>query len=147
MSAERLHLEADLEVSVDGPGGHTSGRVRDHGDVLRVDVDRPHVLATGLARGGRGSLPEHLRDLGLGDLTVEVRGPKGRVAVWDPSTSSRWGALLTGDRHVHLERAGAGVLGRVALAWVVRRRVVIATVLGVGAAVLGSRAVSTRSAA
>lgn len=135
-----VHVEADLAVRVDdGAGGAAVGRLTADGPVLRLVVDRPEVLAGSRPRVGRRGAPDPWHALGVDGLGVslEVHGPRGRVAVLDPARHSRVSALLTGDPHLHPD--GRGVLVRA-------RRAVRPRVLVTGAVTAGLVAVAVTAA-
>ena len=141
-----LDLQGGLTFSVDGPGGATAGTVTGDGAVLRVHAEDPVVAWDG-ALGSVSTGPRALREVadrlaGEG-LSVEVTGPRGRLAVVGAAADSGVGRLLTGSRRVQLGGVGALrplavaqarrslaphrrallLAGAAALAFVVRRRV------------------------
>ena len=97
----RLDFTADLRFSLDAPGGgHATGTVTADGPTLHVHTDSPTVLIRSLGSNDRA------RTAALGDLlsttgvTVEVSGPRGRIARIGAGVDSRLGHLLTGSRNV-----------------------------------------------
>jgi len=98
-----LDLQGGLSFTVDGPGGSTSGTVAGDGAVLRVHADDPVAAWDGLL-GSVSTGPAALRRVAgaLADegLSVEVSGPRGRLALVGADADSPVGRLLLGSRRV-----------------------------------------------
>ena len=112
-----LDLQGGLSFTVDGPGGSTSGTVAGDGAVLRVHADDPVAAWDGLL-DSVSTGPSALRTVAgaLADegLSVEVSGPRGRLALVGAEADSPLGRVLLGSRRVQLGSPAA--LGPLALA-------------------------------
>ncbi len=105
-----LDLQGGLTFSVDGPGGATSGTVTGDGAVLRVHAHDPVAAWDGALSSvstGTSALREVAERLAGEGLSIEVRGPHGRLAVVGAEADSVMGRVLTGSRRVQLGRVGA----------------------------------------
>jgi hypothetical protein len=122
-------VDADLRVELTTAAGtSTTARVTGHGQRLRVETGRPDLLINAVDRVEVGRAAELLAASGI---TVDVCGPRGRVATLGAGTSNRIGRAITGSRHVAPYLAGA-----LRLAWATRLVRVTAVVLPAVAAVL-----------
>lgn len=104
-------VEADLLVQVTDASGGT-GRVEVTGDEhgLSLDVDRPEIVLATLPAGPRAADAfGAARALGF---RIEVRGPRGRLAVLDPDRPSRLAGLLTGEPTLRVTPAAVGAWAR-----------------------------------
>lgn len=99
-----LGISGELSFGVQDGDRTASGTVRADGRTITVEVDRPWVvlrLVRGVGfPGGAGDLLE------TSGLTVDVRGPNGRLAVAGPDVHSRLGRVLTGSNHLRPYPAG-----------------------------------------
>ena len=100
-----LDLQGGLSFTVDGPGGSTAGTVEGDGAVLRVHADDPVAAWDGLL-DSVSTGPSALRGVAdaLADegLSIEVTGPRGRLALVGAGADSPVGRLLLGSRRVQL---------------------------------------------
>ncbi|MEO5961593.1 MAG: hypothetical protein ABIR80_20975 [Opitutaceae bacterium] len=127
----RLFIDGDLSFSVDGPSGHSDGRVEASGSHITVHASDAFAAMDAAVGGrhGRSPIPATIADL-LADagLTVEVLSPRGPVVTLGAGIESGLGKVLTGSAHVRLEsarearpfvraRVSAAVPSRRALAW------------------------------
>lgn len=99
-----LGISGELTFGVQDGSRTASGTVRAEGQTLTVEVDEPWVVLRSV-RGvgfpaGAGDLLE------ASGLTVDVRGPNGRLALAGPDVHSRLGRLLTGSDHLRPYPAG-----------------------------------------
>ena len=93
-----LAVDADLDIEVDTAAGeHATGRLTGHGHRLRLEFDRPELLAE---TTDRSTLTAVAAQLVRAQLRAELHGPRGRIAVVDPAPTSRVAALLTGSPHI-----------------------------------------------
>ncbi len=98
-----LSLDGTVAFTVDGPGGSTGGTLVGDGPVLRVAADDPVVAwdaLVGAAPRGPRALAELADALHSGGMTVEVSGPRGRLATVGAGADSALGGLVTGSRRV-----------------------------------------------
>lgn len=138
LSGDRLQVQADLTIEVDGTTSHLST----DGDRLVLESSHPErVWASFLA----SALPAGVGDLNgpravgrVGDglaeagLRLEVTGPAGTVAHLGQGVNSRAGRVLTGSSAV-----GPGAPGAMAaLVWHRSRVAVVAVAAAVGGAVV-----------
>ena len=104
-----LAVDADLDIEVDTAAGeHVTGRLTGHGHRLRLEFDRPELLAE---TTDRSTLTAVAAQLVRAQLRAELHGPRGRIAVVDPAHTSRVAALLTGSPHISVDRSGVGTRG------------------------------------
>ena len=100
-----LDLQGGLSFTVDGPGGSTSGTVAGDGAVLRVHADDPVAAWDGLLDSvstGPSALRAVAGALADEGLSVEVSGPRGRLALVGADADSPVGRVLLGSRRVQL---------------------------------------------
>lgn len=106
----QLAVEADLSIDF---RTHTdelaTGRLTGSGQHLRLDLDRPELLVgelgpalVGVGRSRVGGLTDQLAQA---RVNVELHGPRGRLAEFDPGAHSRVAALLTGSPHIKISPA------------------------------------------
>ena len=105
-----LRLSGELSFTVDGPQGSTTGTAHADGPVLHVRAEDPVAAwdavagAAPSAAGGLGNVADQLAAEGL---SVQVSGPRGRLATVGAGADSALGRAVTGSRHVQPGRAGA----------------------------------------
>jgi hypothetical protein len=105
-----LDVDADLAIEVEtGAGEHTTGRLTGHGHRLRLELDRPELLA---GTTDRSAIAAVAGQLARAHLRAELHGPRGRIAVVDPAHKSRVAALLTGSPHITIDRSGWALAAR-----------------------------------
>ncbi len=105
-----LAVDADLDIEVDTAAGeHATGRLTGHGHRLRLEFDRPELLAE---TTDRSTLTAVAAQLVRAQLRAELHGPRGRIAVVDPAPTSRVAALLTGSPHISIDRSGWALAAR-----------------------------------
>lgn len=99
-----LGISGELTFGVQDGSRTASGTVRADGQTLTVEVDEPWVVL----RSVRGvGFPAAAGDLlEASGLTVDVRGPNGRLALAGPDVHSTIGRLLTGSDHLRPYPAG-----------------------------------------
>ena len=131
-----LSLQGGLTFTVDGPAGSTCGEIVGDGPVLRVRADDP-VVAWEASVGSVSTGPSALR--GVADalagegLSIEVTGPRGRLALVGAGADSPVGRRLLGSRRVQLGSPAA--LRPLALA-AVRRAMTPARTAGLAALIV-----------
>ena len=105
-----LRMEGELSFTVDGPQGSTTGTAHADGTVLHVRAEDPLAAwdavagAAPSAAGGLGILADQLAAEGL---SVQVTGPRGRLATVGAGADSALGRAVTGSRHVQPGSPGA----------------------------------------
>ena len=105
-----LAVDADLDIEVDTAAGeHATGRLTGHGHRLRLEFDRPELLAE---TTDRCTLTAVAAQLVRAQLRAELHGPRGRIAVVDPAHTGRVAALLTGSPHITVDRRGWALAAR-----------------------------------
>jgi len=105
-----LAVDADLDIEVDTAAGeHATGRLTGHGHRLRLEFDRPELLAE---TTDRSTLTAVAAQLVRAQLRAELHRPRGRIAVVDPAHTSRVAALLTGSPHISIDRPGWALAAR-----------------------------------
>ncbi|OZM80815.1 hypothetical protein CFP66_18955 [Pseudonocardia sp. MH-G8] len=97
-----MALVADLALSVDAGDG-ARAKVTSGAAGLRLDVDRPQVFLDALPPWP--DTAEVLRAMADADLRVEAHGPRGRLAVLDPTSRSSIMGILTGEPALRLTPA------------------------------------------
>jgi hypothetical protein len=105
-----LRLEGSVAFTVDGPRGRSGGVVSGDGPVLRVTADDPVAAwdaAVGSAPRGPGALGTVADLLAAQGLSVEVDGPRGRLATVGAGVDSGVGRAVTGSRRVAPGRPAA----------------------------------------
>ncbi len=141
-----LHIDADVEFSVDVGSGPVRGRIEAAGSTVRVVTDDAVTVwdaATGVPELGAELVPALAGLLAESGLAMEVTGPQGRIASLGDVPPSLVGRLATGSARVNLGRVRA--VRPVALARLrgSRQRVLIglaaAVVLGAVAALVATR--------
>ncbi len=105
-----LAVDADLDVEVDtAEGEHVTGRLTSLGHRLRLELDRPEML---MGTADRSTVTAVAAQLAKAQLRAELHGPRGRIAVVDPTHTSRVAALLTGSPHITIDRQGWALVTR-----------------------------------
>jgi hypothetical protein len=134
-----LAVDADLDIELDTAAGeHATGRLIGHGHRLRLEFDRPEVLA---GTADRSTLTAVAAQLVQAQLRAELHGPRGRIAIVDSAHTSRVAAVLTGSPHISIDQSGWALAARkMAPATVAVRVVTVAvTALLAAAAVVRRR--------
>lgn len=105
-----LAVDADLDVEVETPAGERStGRLTANGHRLRLELDRPELLAGTTSRSAVSAVAAQLV---AAQLHGELHGPRGRIAAVDPDHTGRIAALLTGSPHITIDRLGWALAAR-----------------------------------
>ncbi len=121
-----LEVDADLAVEMEtDTGERTTGRLTGQGHRLRLELDRPELLA---GTADRSVVAAVAAQLARAHLRAELHGPRGRIALVDPAHRSRVAALLTGSPHIRIDRPGWALAARA-----VTRTAIVAAGLGVTA--------------
>lgn len=93
-----LGVSGELTFGVQDGDRTAAGTVRAEGQTLTVEVDQPWVVLRSVRNVGFPAVAGDL--LEASGLTVDVRGPHGRLAMAGPEVHSRLGRLLTGSNHL-----------------------------------------------